>query len=423
MSRGSSAADDVQSCNPTPDGPAATPWPSEDQGLCADLAGGPRILDRVAAALDEAMVVGEARKKLLYLIVTSRLLGRPVSAVVKGPSAAGKSFLVEQVLRLYPTDACHQLTAMSEKALAYSRVPPRHRMLVLFEAAGLRGEFASYLVRSLLSEGRVRYETVERTSKGLQPRLIEREGPTGLITTTTAVRLHPENETRMLSLSVADTPAQTAAVMRALAAEPREIDLAPFHALQRWLMSDELAVVVPYTGALAELIPPVAVRLRRDFRTLLALIETHALLHQATRSRAPDDGAVLASVEDYDVVRDLVADLVAEEVSASVSTTMRETVEAVRALAPDAQQGCSVASLARQLGLDESSAYRRARAAIDRGYLCNLEARPRRPAQLILGEPLPEEIVILPAVERLRDCIAAGADDADPREGVEGASR
>jgi hypothetical protein len=65
--------------------------------------------------------------------------------------------------------------------------------------SGLSGDFASYLVRSLLSEGRVRYETVEKTKDGLKPRLIEREGPTGLLVTTTAVKLHPENETRLLS--------------------------------------------------------------------------------------------------------------------------------------------------------------------------------------------------------------------------------
>ncbi|MDE3103329.1 MAG: hypothetical protein KGJ98_13965 [Chloroflexota bacterium] len=308
---------------------------------------------------------------------------------------------------------------MSEKALAYSQVSLRHRILVLFEAAGLRSEFASYLVRSLLSEGRVRYETVERTSKGLQPRLIEREGPTGLLTTTTAVHLHPENETRMLSVTVADTPAQTAAVMRALAAGPQTIELAPFHELQRHLASSELNVVVPYARTLAGLIPPVAVRLRRDFRTLLALIETHALLHQATRSRAPDDVAVIASLEDYAVVRELVADLMAEGVSASVSATMRETIDAVAALAPFAENGCSVAALSHRLVLDESAAYRRARAAIDRGYLRNLEDRPRRQARLVLGEPLPEEVVVLPAVERLQDCIAGDPDEAVARESAE----
>ena len=83
----------------------------------------------------------------------------------------------------------------------------------------MSGDFATYLIRSLLSEGRLRYETVEKTEDGLAPKLIEREGPTGLIVTTTSLRLHPENETRMLSLTVTDTREQTAAVFKALANE------------------------------------------------------------------------------------------------------------------------------------------------------------------------------------------------------------
>lgn len=159
---------------------------------CASLATAPRILDRFAEALAAAGVAGEARAgQLLYLTLTTRLLDRPVSATLKGPSAAGKSYLVKQVLRFFPPDAAHVLSAMSEKALAYSREPLAHRFLVLYEAAGLKGEFASYLVRSLLSEGRVRYETVEKTKDGLKPCLIERVGPTGLLTSLIC-RLHFE---------------------------------------------------------------------------------------------------------------------------------------------------------------------------------------------------------------------------------------
>ena len=40
--------------------------------------------------------LGERRAgKLIYLAVTSRLLDRPVSVAVKGPSSGGKSFVVE----------------------------------------------------------------------------------------------------------------------------------------------------------------------------------------------------------------------------------------------------------------------------------------------------------------------------------------
>ena len=75
---------------------------------------------------------------------------------------------MEQTLRLFPPEAYYTLTAMSERALAYSEEPLSNRMLVLYEAAGMSSDFASYLIRSLLSEGRLRYETVEKSGEGLR---------------------------------------------------------------------------------------------------------------------------------------------------------------------------------------------------------------------------------------------------------------
>jgi hypothetical protein len=142
---------------------------------CQELAQESDILGRFAAELARSGVAGESRiAKLLYLAVTSRLLQRPVSVALKGPSSGGKSHVVERVLSFVPESAYYALTAMSERTLAYSEEPIRHRFLVIYEAAGMSGEFATYLMRSLLSEGRVRYETVEKTSEGMKPRLIER---------------------------------------------------------------------------------------------------------------------------------------------------------------------------------------------------------------------------------------------------------
>ena len=77
---------------------------------------------------------------------------------------------------------------MSDRALAYSNEPLQHRHIVIYEAAGMASDFATYLIRSLLSEGCIRYDTVEKTKDGLTARPIEREGPTGLIVTTTSLR-------------------------------------------------------------------------------------------------------------------------------------------------------------------------------------------------------------------------------------------
>jgi hypothetical protein len=352
---------------------------------------------------------------LIYLAVVSRLLPRPVSVAVKGPSSGGKSYLTESVLRFFPESAYYALTAMSEHALAYSDEPLMHRFLVIYEAVGMNSDFQTYLIRSLLSEGRIRYETVEKTSEGMKPRLIEREGPTGLIVTTTTVKLHPENETRLLSITVTDTQEQTRDIMAALAAETGgELpDLEKWHALQVWIEAGERRVTIPYASKLAGLIPPVAVRLRRDFGAVLNLIKAHAILHQATRER-DEESRIVATIGDYAKVRGLVAGLVSEGIEATVPATVRETVGKLKLLYEDKGEPVTVSVVAEELRLDKSATWRRVRSAMDRGHIRNLEDHKGRPARLVPGDDLPDDIEILPDPERLQGCTVA-----DVSEGVE----
>jgi hypothetical protein len=370
---------------------------------CAALAQEQRILDALVYELHRLGAVGEERAaKLIFLAVISRFLDRPVSLALKGPSAAGKSFTTETVLRFVPPSAYYALTSMSERALAYSDEPLSHRMLVLYEAAGMGGEVASYLVRSLLSEGCLRYETVEKTEDGLKGRLIERSGPTGLIVTTTAVYLHPDNETRLLSVPVNDTPEQTAHILCSLAdeGEREEVDLSAWHALQIFLEAGEHRVSIPYARDLAAMIHTLAVRLRRDFKLLLGLIRAHAILHQATRERN-EAGRIIATTDDYAAVHELVADLLGEALQATVPVTIRETVEAVAVLLEGDKHEVRVKEVADKLGLDRSAASRRVTAAEQAGYLRNVEPQKGQAKLLVLGDPLPADREALPSPQTL----------------------
>jgi hypothetical protein len=392
----------------------ATPWTAVEAKAsaaertsawekCAALAQKGNILDEFADELLDLGVVGEDRAtKIIFLALVSRLLDRPVSIAVKGPSSGGKSFVVESTLKFFPSQAFHALTAMSERALAYSNEPLRHRHLVIYEAAGMNSEFATYLIRSLLSEGRLRYETVEKTNDGLEARLIEREGPTGLIVTTTSLRLHPENETRMLSLTITDSREQTREVFRALAQEASrdDINLSRWHELQVWLATGPVQVVIPFADRLAELVPPVAIRLRRDFKTVLMLIRAHALLHQTSRLK-DEAGRVIATKEDYAAVRSLVEGLVSEGVGSTVKPEVRAVVEAAACLLKEGSAEVSQAELRKALNLDRAVISRRVAAALDGGFLKNLEDRKGRPARLVLGDELPADSDVLPAPDKL----------------------
>jgi hypothetical protein len=386
------------------------------------LSSNPRILDGFAVAIGGCGVVGEiATAQLVYLVITSRLLDKPVSLGVKGLSSSGKSFVVETTCRFFPARAVMARTAMSSKVLVYTEEDFSHKTLVLFEADALREgneeDQTAYIVRSLLSEGRIDYEvTVRSKDKGFTTRHIIKEGPTGLIFTTTQDEVHGENETRVLSVTSDDSTEQTARILASLAEEDSEdFDLGPWVLLQEWLQVAEHRVTIPYSKALAKLVPPAAVRLRRDFKAVLGLIQSHAILHQQTRER---DARVriVATLEDYEVVRKLVAPLVSEGVGRTVSAATREAVKAVITLALAHPDGVQALELARELNLDKSAAYRRLTVAARGGWVVNQEDRRGKPGRWVPGEPLPTAEEVLPSVARLQEAMGAATQVATAKE-------
>jgi hypothetical protein len=390
--------------------PPADEKPPEPRTEPPTIAYAATILDRLTEAVRTHGVVGEdATVRASYLATTSRLLDKPVSLAVKGHSASGKSYTVQTTLKFFPEGAVIAMTGMSERALIFDERDFKHRTIVMYEAEGLResndDNGTAYYVRSLLSEGELRYPCTipDKKNGGFTTKEYRKDGPTNLIFTTTRTQVHGENETRVLSLTTNDSPDQTRAVLRVLAAEDRTgVDLSEWHELQRWLEKHgEKRVTIPYAGRLANKVPPVAVRLRRDFSAVLSLIQAHAVLHQANRDRN-DAGKIVASFEDYEVVRDLVKDVLAEGVGSSASKTLRETVEAVRALTADRHKtGVTAQTLAKELKLDKSAARRRLLTASDGDYVHNLEDRKGQPGRWVVGEPLPDEQIVLPAVDVL----------------------
>jgi hypothetical protein len=186
----------------TPSNNRATAQSRTPQAMPA-LARLPRILDALGDEVQSRGLVGEVRlAKILYLVLTSRLLDKQVSAGVKGHSASGKSYTVETVVKFLPPEAYLEFTAMSERALVYSAEEFAHRTLIVYEITALRegveDDMTSYFVRSLLSEGRIDYEVTVRTKDGdFTTKKIVKEGPTNLVFTTTKTRVHAENETRL----------------------------------------------------------------------------------------------------------------------------------------------------------------------------------------------------------------------------------
>jgi hypothetical protein len=359
------------------------------------------ILGRFEADLRRAGVAGEERlAKLIYLALTSRLLPwgkpaeRPVSAIAKGTTSTGKSHTTRTVLRFFPPNAYIDLGSMSKRFLFYDEEPYSHRFVVVPEWASIaEDDELVALLRTLLSEGRIVHGTVEGEGKR-SARRIEKEGPTGLLVTTTEGFTDPELETRCLSLSTDDTPEQTRRVFGVFADQEEHVtswvDFQAWHDIQAWISDHgETRVFVPFVRVLGELMPIGATRLRRDFVSLVCLVRAHAILYQAQRER-DRHGRIVASVEgDYEPVRALVAELIAEGVEESVPERTRATVEAVRRLIDVGEAHPSPKAIADVLEVGRSATYDRIRDALRRGYLVNAAQKSERGLKLELGAELP----------------------------------
>jgi len=318
------------------DAPAVTP---EAQKAAQELSQDPTLLHRVIRIIGELGVVGEEENRgLLYLALLSAVTEAPISVLVKGRSSSGKSFLVKSVLKLIPPRGYYELSSMSEKALIYADLDFSHRHLVLYEEDGLTNEGVLYLVRTLISEGQIRYLTTEKSPQGkLVSREIARPGPTGLITTLTQGLTKEDNETRTLSLYMDDTKAHTLRVVRALAEREAlgggpEVEVAPWHALYTNL--PQVAIVVPFAPAIARLLegqnlPEDLTRLRRDFVRFLTLVKVVSLLHHARRKTRGD--ILVATLEDYALAYHLAARPLARSVR-TVSPQTLTLAAAVREL-------------------------------------------------------------------------------------------
>jgi len=185
---------------------------------CNELRHDSKLLDRVTEAMQRRGYVGDVRPPLIaYVALTSRLLARPLNLAFVAPSAAGKNAAVESALELVPREAFYSFSAASPRALIYATQSFRHLIVVFLEADSIPevGPAAS-AIRSIASDNRLVYQTVEKRDGRSETRIIEKEGPTGLMTTST-VSLGLQMSTRTLEITISDDADQTREVMRAQA--------------------------------------------------------------------------------------------------------------------------------------------------------------------------------------------------------------
>jgi DNA primase len=251
----------------------------------------PDLLRRIADDFARCGIVGERTNVLVgYLAAISRKLDRPLALLIQSTSAAGKSSLLDAVLKLVPEEDRIVYSAMTGQSLFYmGEMNLKHKLLAIAEEEGAHR--ASYALKLLQSEGEL---TIASTSKDpttgkLVTEAYHVEGPVMIALTTTAAEIDEELLNRCLVLSIDEGRDQTAAIHAAqrarrtlagLAARAEREAVLKLHQNAQRLL-EPLAVVNPYADRLTFLDD--RTRTRRDHEKYLTLIDTIALLHQHQR--------------------------------------------------------------------------------------------------------------------------------------------
>ena len=274
-----------------PKAPSAAEIAKDDEDAALALLRDPRLIERLIADFDRTGLVGEPVNALAgYLAAISRKLTTPLAIIVQSTSAAGKSALMEAVLKLVPEEDRVHYSAMTGQSLFYlGEKDLKHKILAIAEEEGVRQ--AAYALKLLQSQGEL---TIASTGKDPETgQMVTQEyhveGPVMLFLTTTAIDIDEELLNRCLVLSIDESREQTRAIQqrqrskRTLAGLMADAEAAAITTLHRnaQRLLKPLAVVNPYADQLTFL--DEKTRTRRDHQKYLTLIDAIALLHQHQR--------------------------------------------------------------------------------------------------------------------------------------------
>ena len=298
------------------------------------------LLRRLSADLETVGYVGEDRnKQLAYLIATSRKLDKPLSAIIRSESGAGKSFLMECVAELMPPEDVKYFSRLTPQSLYYmGKDELVHKLLIVDERDG--SEEAEYPIRTLQTRRILTLAVpMKDASTGkIKTVMLEILGPIAYMESSTSATINPENLNRCFELYLDATEKQTARILArqrrartvaALDADERRARLTQQHRNAQRLLRP-VSVVIPFADHIR--FPTQWLRIRRDHERFLCLIEIVAFLHQHQRTaQKTAEGVeyIEATAEDYATAYGLAQSVFAQSVH-DITQPGRELYEQIK---------------------------------------------------------------------------------------------
>jgi hypothetical protein len=356
------------------------------------LLASPDFFNQFLRVVERAGLVGEQKNAVILLIIAvSRLLRRPLNAIVRGVSSAGKNFLVSTILRFAPPDRVVALDSSSERAWNYAQGAFRNAVVYLHERNEDSGPV--HPMRILISEGRLVHWVSDWTDGRRVWRKIEEQGPVACISTTNR-SLKVDDLTRHVSLWVDESAEQTRRI--ALAYTREEVELSEFE-LKVWqsahtLLEGKANMKISFPAWFRQIADRVFTEdtaVRRYFPAFAEACRTIALIRsfQPERQVSPD-GSLAVEFSDFAIAALLFDDVFIESLANQKGSAL-ETRDAVRLISSERNgKPIGASDLANAKCISKQAAYKLLRQAAAANVIRRANGPQQRNRKVYLPSPI-----------------------------------
>src|SRR4030042_1397344 len=292
-----------------------------------------KLFEQISSDVEAIGIAGEKELSLtIYIIMTSRLLDKPLSAIVQGASASGKSYIIETISKLMPPEAVIQAHDFSDQALYY--LPSGsliHKVIISGERVNEHPRKDGYAedntkaFREMVARGKLRKAvTIKENNGKYRTVIINQAGPICYLESTTATNIHDEDATRLLPLATDESVNQTQKIIEAqrkdakgqvTSEDKKQQIIQRHHTLQRLLKPIE--VRIPYVDSIS--LPDTNIATRRTYTQFIFAINSIAFLRQYQKTIKTQESSGLEYIEadevDYSIACTLMVKVLSRKYS------------------------------------------------------------------------------------------------------------
>jgi hypothetical protein len=389
-------------------GELATPAPEVKGAAASDraleLLQSQTFFHELLSAARSMGLVGETINAIVvYIVGISRLLAKPLCLFVKGGSSAGKNFLVDTVLALFPQFAAENLTSASLRSWNYLGDQLQHKIVYVAERNQQAGQV--HPIRLLISENElIHWVTVKRNGQFVQEKHVTK-GPIAAISTTTRDTVEVDDETRHISVRIDESPEQTTRIVRASVTEGKSLpdeELKAWHEIQTLLEKRaEIPIEFPdWFPAMSELVRNDDIRIRRYFRAFLQACRVVALIRsfRQAEEQLQKEAKIAVRFSDFAIAALIFNPVFAQSLDNANEQDVQTQQHVRRISARNDGRAVSASELVKELRISDDKAYRLLRDAVAAGTIvqANQPAQTNlklyRPSSKCAFLPDPEEL-------------------------------